>query len=53
LQIAGGHLDPIGKRIVAVCTGHGLKDPEIITRSMRKPLVIAPKLQALEEVIIE
>jgi threonine synthase len=52
LQIAGGHLDPIGKRIVAVCTGHGLKDPEIITRSMRKPLVIAPKLQALEEVII-
>jgi threonine synthase len=53
LQIAGGHLNPIGKRIVAVCTGHGLKDPEIITRSMQKPLVVPPKLQALEEVILE
>lgn len=51
-EIAIGHLNPRGKRIVSVCTGHGLKDPEIITRSMQKPLVIPPKLLALEELIL-
>src|SRR5574342_733524 len=44
LEIAGGKLNPKGKRIVAICTGHGLKDPDIITRSMQKPLVVEPKL---------
>jgi threonine synthase len=41
-----------GKRIVAICTGHGLKDPEIITKDMQKPLIVPPKLEALEEVIL-
>ncbi|HEX9597324.1 MAG TPA: threonine synthase [Anaerolineales bacterium] len=53
LEIAGGKLDPTGKRIVAICTGHGLKDPEIITQSMQKPLVVEPKLGALEDVILK
>ena len=30
-EIANGHLNPNDKRIVAVCTGRGLKDPETIT----------------------
>jgi len=41
-----------GKRIVAICTGHGLKDPDIITREMVKPLIVPPRLDALEEVIL-
>ena len=52
LEIANGRLDPEGKRIVAICTGHGLKDPDIITRSMQKPVVVKPKLEALEEIIL-
>ncbi len=51
LEIANGKLDPQGKRIVAVCTGHGLKDPDIITQSMQKPMIVKPKLRAIEEVI--
>lgn len=49
LEISSGRLKPKGKRIVAVCTGHGLKDPGIVTQSMPNPLVIAPELELLEE----
>ena len=51
-EIANGKLDVKGKRIVAVCTGHGLKDPDIITKDMSKPKIVPPKLEALEEIIL-
>lgn len=51
-EIESGKLKVGGKRVVAVCTGHGLKDPEIITKDMQKPLVLPPKLEALEEIIL-
>ena len=51
-EIAAGHFDARGKRVVAVCTGHGLKDPDIITKDMTRPLVVPPRLEALEEVIL-
>ncbi len=51
-EIAAGKFNPKGKRIVAICTGHGLKDPEIITKGMDKPKIVAPKLEALEEIIL-
>lgn len=50
-EIASGKLNLKSKRIVAICTGHGMKDPDIITQSMQKPLVVALKLDALEELI--
>jgi threonine synthase len=53
LEIASGRLNPQGKRIVAICTGHGMKDPDIITRDMPKPQIVAPNLAALEEVILQ
>ncbi|MGH8247349.1 MAG: threonine synthase [Gammaproteobacteria bacterium] len=52
IEIANGNLNPEGKRIVAVCTGHGLKDPDIITKEMDKPRVVPPRLDALEEIIL-
>lgn len=52
IEVMSGTLDPKGKRVVAVCTGHGLKDPDIITKDMQKPLVVSPRLEALEEVIL-
>jgi len=51
-EVAGGRLKVEGKRVVAVCTGHGLKDPDVITKDMQKPLVVPPKLEALEEIIL-
>ncbi len=51
-EIRAGRFDARGKRIVAICTGHGLKDPEIITREMTKPVVVPPRLEALEEAIL-
>jgi threonine synthase len=51
-QIASGDLNVKGKRIVAICTGHGMKDPDIITKDMQKPQIVPPKLDALEEVIL-
>jgi threonine synthase len=51
-EIEAGTLEPKGQAIVAVCTGHGLKDPDIITRDMQKPLVVPPDLAALEKVIL-
>jgi len=52
LEIENGTLDPGGQRIVAVCTGHGLKDPGIITGSMPRPQIIPPDLGALEDMIL-
>jgi threonine synthase len=51
-EIRAGKLDPRGQRIVTVCTGHGLKDPEIITRNMAAPSILPPELGALEEAIL-
>jgi threonine synthase len=50
-QIASGALDPRGQTIVAVCTGHGLKDPDAVTRQMAPPLVIPPDAAALESIL--
>jgi len=53
IEIASGKLNPKGRRIVAICTGHGLKDPDIITKGMSKPRIVPPKLDALEEIILK
>lgn len=51
-QVRQGQLDPRGLRVVAVCTGHGLKDPDIITRQMASPNVLPPDLASLEAAIL-
>jgi len=52
-EIAAGRLSVRGQRIVAVCTGHGLKDPDAITSLSVQPIVLPPRLDALEEVILQ
>ena len=52
-ELKAGRFEAKGKRIVAVCTGHGLKDPDIITKEMNRPLVVPPSLEALEEAILK
>jgi len=52
MEIESGKLKVAGKRIVAICTGHGMKDPDIITKDMQKPQIVPPRLDALEEIIL-
>ncbi len=51
-EIESGRFEPKGKTIVAVCTGHGLKDPTVITDTFEKPRVLPATLEALEKEII-
>lgn len=46
-----GKFDARGKRVVVVCTGHGMKDPSIITESFTAPKVIPAEYQALVELV--
>ena len=52
-EFSAGCFEARGRRIVAICTGHGLKDPDIITRGMGKPRVVSSRLEALEEAILQ
>ena len=49
VEIKNG-LDVRGKKVVIICTGNGLKDPDIV--EMAQPILIEPTLQMLEEIII-
>lgn len=42
-----GTVDAKGKRVVIVCTGHGMKDPAIITESFQPPKIIPVNFDAL------
>jgi threonine synthase len=50
-EVEAGRLDASGRVIVAVVTGHGLKDPEAVTGRAKAPEVIEARLEALERVV--
>jgi threonine synthase len=50
-ELAEGKLDIQGKTVVVVCTGHGLKDPEIIATDIPKVEIIPARLAAIEEML--
>ena len=50
-ELRSGKMDVRGQKVVAVCTGHGLKDPDIIANSMARPQVLAADLKVLEAVL--
>ncbi len=51
-EVKAGNFELSGKRIVTVCTGHGLKDPDTITQNMPKPDLIPADLDILEQTIL-
>lgn len=51
LEVNSGRLDPHNQRFVVVCTGHGLKDPDIISSKLGEPRVVAPRLEELENLV--
>ncbi len=48
-ELECGKIDLSGKVVAAVCTGHGLKDPDIITKDMPKPTILPSEMSALED----
>jgi len=51
-KIYDGTIDLEGKQVVAVCTGHGLKDPDIIAAKFKQPKILPPDLMTLEKEIL-
>ncbi len=51
-ELRKGKIDLLGKRVVAVCTGHGMKDPDIIVRDWGRPAVLPAEMRALEDAIL-
>lgn len=51
-ELREGKMELRGKRVVAVCTGHGLKDPDIVIRDWGKPRVLPADRSVLEEAIL-
>jgi threonine synthase len=51
-ELQAGKLDVKGQRIVAVCTGHGMKDPDIVTRNLPTVRAIAVEVETLERAIM-
>jgi threonine synthase len=49
-EIDAGRFDPHGKRIVTICTGHGLKDPDIVTKNFSYQ-VLPSEMAAIEDAI--
>jgi threonine synthase len=52
-EIEAGKLDVKGKTVVAVCTGHGLKDPNVITDTMETPEVLPADVTAIEKLLLK
>jgi threonine synthase len=50
-EARAGRLDLRGRVVVAVVTGHGLKDPDAITTRAAPPTVIGPQYEELEAVV--
>lgn len=51
-QLSQQSMDVRGKRVVIVCTGHGLKDPDIIAHSMPMPKKLPARLSVLQDFIL-
>jgi threonine synthase len=50
-EVKAGRMDVRGLTVVGVVTGHGLKDPDIITAGFAKPKVIPATLEALTKLL--
>lgn len=51
-EVRAGYRVPHGSRVVVVCTGHGLKDPDIVVKDLPPVVAIPPQVDRLEEVIL-
>jgi threonine synthase len=52
-EIRNGKIDVRDKTIVIVCTGHGLKDPDVATANMPIPTNIEVDVKELERILLD
>jgi threonine synthase len=50
-EVRQGTMKVDGQKIVAICTGHGLKDPDIIAKRAPTIQVIQPQYEILEKIL--
>jgi threonine synthase len=50
-EVRSNRLDLSGRAVVCVCTGHGLKDPNIITERFEPPETVPARLHDIEEIL--
>jgi threonine synthase len=50
-EIGSHRLDLSGLSVVCICTGHGLKDPNIITERFEPPETAPARLESIEEIL--
>ena len=50
-ELDRGSLEARGRKVVVVCTGHGMKDPSIITESFQSPRIIPSDYDALVNLV--
>jgi len=50
-ELDRGSLEARGRKVVVVCTGHGMKDPSIITESFQSPRIIPANYDALVNLV--
>jgi threonine synthase len=51
IEVENSRLDLSRKRVVFICTGHGLKDPGIVTDSFEAPETVPARLSAIEGLV--
>jgi len=51
-EIISGEIVPKGKTITAICTGHGMKDPNIISNNFKFPQPIPISMDELEKIVL-
>lgn len=51
-ELLAGRIDVKGQQVVGVCTGHGLKDPDIIVKQFTAPRLIKSEISALEDALL-
>ncbi len=52
-EIRSGTLQYNNQQVVIICTGHGMKDPDVITRTMTSPPSIAADKASLKQVLFD
>lgn len=50
-ESSAGKFEAREKRVVVVCTGHGMKDPAIVTESFQSPMSIPARYETLTELL--
>ncbi len=50
-EVRAGRLSLAGRLVVVICTGHGLKDPDIVTGRLPDIPTIEPQLDALDRML--